>query len=380
MYNKLSSCIKEIFIRYFYFKINRKSKKKVLLSFIVHPFLKRTKSHPNSKELFTIVSILKELDYEVTVVDYRRKKIFGNYDLVLGFGNCYEYALLNKIAKKYVLYSTGSPCLYQNQKAIEAIFRYEKSNSNMLQECFKKHVRFTESIWLNQLLFSDAIITIGNERTKKLFGKFHNNVYTIPAMSFELEDKNIKNELPLELNSFLWFGGKGSIHKGLDLCIDAAIKTNSILYVAGPLDDEIYLYQDKISKNPNNIKYVGFLDIESSEFDKYCKTIPFTILPSCSEGIATSIITLSYNYGTIPLLSKECGFDYDSYIYKIESLDLESVIGAIQKVNNLNLNEVLNQRECIKKYFRKKYSQNEFYTSFKNSLLMIENESNNDRI
>ncbi|HHQ4724712.1 TPA: hypothetical protein ACSP5O_002408 [Aeromonas veronii] len=358
--------LKWFFILIFFYVKNKGKPKKALLSFIVHPFLRSSKSHPNEIELFSIVDALTEMGYQVTIVDYRRKKIFGKYDLVIGFGDCYEYALKHNIGDKYILYSTGSPAFIQNENALEAFHRFKKSNSLVLTGPATKYIRITEDVWPRQLVDSDAIITIGNDYIKSLFNRFHANVYCIPSTCFDLGDVAIDEHI--EENSFIWFGGKGCIHKGLDLCIDAVIGTNLKLYIAGPLDGEIEIFKDKIDRYPDNIEYLGLMLIESNSFKSLIKKIPFAILPSCSESMATSIVTLSYNFGTIPLVTKECGFDFAPELIEIKSLSLASVNDAITEALKLSPQEILMRRCEIRKLFRKNHTNEVFKSEFMKAL------------
>lgn len=362
----LTELIKLFFINFFSVKKKEKTNKhfgqKALLSFIVHPYLRASKSHPNEIELFSIVDILTEMGYQVTIVDYRRKKIFGKYDLVIGFGDCYEYALKNNIGDKYILYSTGSPAFIQNENALEAFHRFKESNASVLMGPATKYIRITESVWPRQLVDSDAIITIGNNYIKSLFSKFHSDVHCIPSTCFELGDIAINDEI--EKNSFIWFGGKGCIHKGLDLCIDAVIGTNLKLYIAGPLDDEIAIFKDKLASYPNNVEYLGSLLIESDFFKSFANKIPFAILPSCSEGMATSIVTLAYNFGTIPLVTKECGLDFTPELIEIKSLSSSAVNEAITEALMLTPKEIFERRCTIRNSFRKNHSNAVFKSDF----------------
>lgn len=367
---KIKKILKEIFINNFKLKKNKSASQKALLSFIVHPYLKKNKKHPNALELFTIVKVLSELDFRITIVDYRRKKISGNYDLVIGFGDCFEYAINNNIGKTYVNYSTGSPSIYQNKKSIEAMGRFMSNHPEQQPQSPCQYLRLTENIWPNQLISSDAIITIGNNYIKSLFSRFHGSVYTIPAICFDIE-VDITEDMEIERNSIIWFGGKGIIHKGLDLCIDAVKNSKYKLYIAGPIDNEISIFEDIISMYPDNFKYIGFLDINSDKFIEYAKKIPYVILPSCSEGIATSVITLANNFGTIPIVSKECGIDYVRNVVRIESLTIESIKKSLCILDLSDNQEIIKNRIAIKKYFKEKYSITAFYSQFKKHLAKI---------
>lgn len=287
---------------------------------------------------------------------------------MFGFGDCYEYAIINNIAKKYILYSTGSPAFYQNQNAIESFYRFKLANPFVSSDKPQKYIRLTEDIWPVQLIKSDSIITIGNQYVKSLFDMFHSNVKLIPSTCFDLNVNTNVDNYKIEANSILWFGSKGCIHKGLDLCIDAVIGSNVKLYIAGNIDDEIEIFKDKIIKHPENIEYIGFLNIGSDDFNNYLERISFVILPSCSEGIATSIVTVAYNYGLIPLVTKECGFDFDNNIIEILSLTTNDVKKAINYAMSIDSDNVKNKRKIIRDNFRKKYNNSNFRDALEESL------------
>lgn len=364
--------IKYLFIRYgVYFKGSSGSKK-ALLSFIVHPLYFKGNKHPNTIELISIINSLTDLGYKITIVDYRRKKIFGKYDLVIGFGDCYEYALTENIGDKYVLYSTGSPAFIQNQNAIESLHRFRLSNDDLKVFLSSKYIRTTENLWINQLTNSDSVITIGNVYIKSLFEKFSSQVHCIPSTCFDTQVKEVDFPvLDIDTNSFIWFGGKGCIHKGLDLSIDAAISMKVKLYIVGPLDDEIEIFREKLIKYPNYLFYIGFLSVDSLEFHNIANKTPFAILPSCSEGMATSIVTLAYNYGTIPLVTKQCGLDIESDIIEIEKLDLISVKKSMSSALSLDINEICDRKKSIRMRYQKLHNNREFQKNFESALKSI---------
>ncbi|PMH39150.1 hypothetical protein BCU69_19190 [Vibrio cyclitrophicus] len=371
--------LSKIFIRIAFKKKNKGLDKKALLSFIVHPLYISRDNHPNQLELNSIIRVLSDLGYTVTVVDYRRKKVFGCYDLAIGFGDCYEYALNENIAKKYILYSTGSPAFIQNQMAIESLFRARKSCllAGRYEENFTNSIRLTEDIWPNQLINSNGIITIGNSYTKSLFQRFHDRVHSVHGMCFDLKlsDNQYLNRELLEPRSLVWFGGKGCLHKGLDLCIESVLKTDWKLYIVGPLDDEIFLFEDYIRNYPDNIVYLGFMSVHSDEFIDLMNKVPFSILPSCSEGMATSIITLAYNFGTIPIVTKQCGIDLDEHIIEITSLSVEATQLAILQASNFSVDSILCRRKALKAKFQETSKHSCFVKDFYQAIKLIEGDS-----
>lgn len=84
--------------------------------------------------------------------------------------------------------------------------------------------------------------------------------------------------------------------------------------------------------------------------------------------MATSIVTLSYNFGTIPLVTKECGFDFAPELIEIKSLSLASVKDAITEALKLSPEEILMRRCEIRKLFRKNHTNEVFKSEFMKAL------------
>lgn len=348
----ISGFIKWIIINFLSKKLKSSTgeiKGTVLVSFIIHPFFHRTNSHPNEHELDGIVESFLSLGYNVVVVDYRRKKIKGNYDVIFGFGDAYDFACFENPQSTKILYSTGSPSIYQNERTTLSLKRALENHPDhrLLIDC----LRYTESNYSSQLVISDSIIAIGNKYIKSLFEPYNNSVYLLPAI-FNFRNISVNYSARLVERSFLWFGGKGSVHKGLDLCIDYFTKNTKVkLYIAGPLDKEIEAFQTANSFT-DNIQYLGSLDINSEEFSQVIKKASFVLLPSCSEGTATSVLTCAASGSLIPVVSKECGINvnYPQFelgnIYSAEAFSdsLDKILSTSDEV----LLEMMIQLETLK--------------------------------
>lgn len=373
----IKAIIKYVVINFYSVSLNSSSSKKALLSYIVHPYLKNNKLHPNAIEVRLIVESLIANGYSVKIVDYRRKRIHGQYDLCFGFGDAYENVLQNKLAKKNILYSTGSPFPFQNKQTLLSLKRFLDSRFCVDVSNLNSSIRLTESFWPLQLVASDAIITIGNHFIKSLFDEYNKKVYTLPAVFYEsnrkfdlIKDRTIK----VAKRKFLWFGGKGSIHKGLDLCIDAFKTVNAELYIAGDLSSEISIFDKEINES-NNIHYLGFINVDSDRFYSLMKDCCYVILPSCSEGTATSILTVSGLCGLIPIISKECGINMDDNVIEIKSLKLEEVKNSINKAISMTDEEVAKKSENIYNAIRLNHTRQKF--TEKLNFALVELECNN---
>jgi glycosyltransferase involved in cell wall biosynthesis len=88
---------------------------------------------------------------------------------------------------------------------------------------------------------------------------------------------------------FLWFGGAGLVHKGLDLLLDYFYENPSLtLHICGPIESEplfAQAYKKELYETENIIMH-GFVDIRGQVFEEIIKRCAFVVFPSCSEGQA----------------------------------------------------------------------------------------------
>lgn len=71
----------------------------------------------------------------------------------------------------------------------------------------------------------------------------------------------------------------------------------------------------------------------------------YVILPSCSEGQATSVLTVMCN-GLIPFITKYYGIDIQDFTFQINNLNSKGITSAIDRLKGLSPDEC---RELAKK-------------------------------
>lgn len=114
-----------------------------------------------------------------------------------------------------------------------------------------------------------------------------------------------------DTREYLWFGGMGAVHKGLDLVIEVfARHPEWKLHIVGALTHEYDFFQAVarwLFPSPN-IEYHGFLLPESAAFRRLASRIYAFIFPSCSESISAAAVTCLQT-GFYPVISRETGVD-----------------------------------------------------------------------
>jgi len=369
IYSNIKDLAREIYVNYSPpMKVSETGNKKVLISYIKSPFYSSTKKifHSNYLESKIISESFIDLGFSVEVVDYRckRKINFEQYDLIFGFGYPFHDSLATTKLKK-ICYLTGSNPNFSNLREAERIREFKNEYGITL-------VPRREAYWpwMHAAINSDFLITTGNNFSKSTYLNLRSDVLTIPVPFVPSKNHSIKN-FP---KGILWFGGAGALFKGLDLTIRAFKNLNSsfTLDICGPIESEsdfMTHFKDEITKDAK-INFHGMLDISSKKMQSIIDRNSFVILPSCSEGGASSVLTCM-NLGLIPIVSDECSIDLENFGIPIKKLNVENVESSIKEACSLDKNEILYQRSEIEKFLYRQHTYDSIKEKLKNILKEI---------
>ncbi len=346
---------------------------------LVFKNVKNDFSHTNNWEIFEIVKILNELGFVVDIidrtVDIQRLKLKDEYTVFIGAaagdsGKYYaEICEMIPSAKK-IFYALGlEPNLsneYMNKRY--EYFSQRHPDSTVQRRRIRANIDIEKS-----MKKTDAIFCVGNSFTQNSFKKFNKPMYRIQISSSPKLSSDTNQITKRSQNKFLYFGGNGNIVKGLDLVIEAFSKLPEFeLHIGAPDWEKDFntVYKEIIDESPN-IHFHGFLDINSSLFEKITSECGYVILPSSSEGCATSI-TACMRRALVPIITKETGVDLGDFGYSIDDIRIEKLREQITEIANSDKNEFLRRsQETYDESFM--YTQASFSESFKKSLSQVIN-------
>lgn len=283
--------------------------RRVLISYINEPFLRRSLSHTNFYEVTLAAKIFDGLGYCVDVMHYEgRIPRLDSYHAIYGFGDVFKsYFESGSGEAKTIYYGTGMHVCHQNNATLMRVKDVYKKKSVWL--C--RSARYVEKTWSHQTVLVDGIIALGNERCAETYRKHYDGpVLSCPAPFFQTLDYRqvMRCRKPSANRGYLWFGSVGLIHKGLDLCLEYFQENPDLdLHVCG----DIYLEPDFVNTyrgalfGCSNIHVHGFVSVQSDVFSDILSSCAFTIFPSCSEGGAASVLTAVGNGALIPVVSRE---------------------------------------------------------------------------
>jgi len=342
--------------------------------------------HTNNWEVLEIVKILNKLGYWVDILDRSvdiedLDIIEDKYDIFIGlgagdsgkyFGNIAEK--LNKAIK--IFYACGPEPEESNRLILERYDYFKKrhpENKDVIIRRTKKEVD------INKVMKkTDVIFCIGNEFTIDTYKKHCKPIYRINPSSSPLISTSINDLADKSQRKFLYFGGNGNIVKGLGISIEVFSKNPELeLFICAPKESDFNAIYCDILKKSKNIHFIGFIDVAGKKFNELTKKCGYVILPSCSEGSATSVLTCMRK-GLIPITTYESGIDLGDFGYKIEVLDIEKLKNQLLSIAQTPKEEFL--EKIRKTYFESfNYTQAKFSEMFEKSLIEVINNKSNKK-
>ncbi|MDD3602583.1 MAG: glycosyltransferase [Sulfurovum sp.] len=351
MKKRLTEFIKKLIKEHYFIKnyFNTEYEKNVLISYIIAPFIykKEYLAHTNFVEAKKMAEIFKSLKYNVDIINYDSNKIinYKKYQLIIGFGEPMEKSFYSNHRLKSIFYSTGSHVCKQNYSSTSRIMEVYHKKGIKLPES----ARITEKTWSMQTSLSDAIIGFGNSTVFSTYEQYCSNpIFKVPVTYLDvIKREKIENILKFKKyevakKHFIFFSGPGLIHKGLDLLLEVFSNNPDLhLHICADVDKEggfTKTYYNELF-NHENIHTYGFLSLQSDTVYKLIQKCAYVILPSCSEGEASSAINMMAN-GLLPIVTDESGIDLKDFGIRIESLLHKDILMAIKEASNLESKEI----------------------------------------
>ena len=341
---------------------------KVLICYITRPFKKnKARSHTNEQEVITIAKSFNELGYGVDVVDYNaRSEIdYSKYKIIFGFGDAYKKSFgdLHFVGKR-ILHLTGANPNFSNF-----------AEANRAKYFFDRHQKFIMTRrrvywdWVYSLVNSDAVFVLGNEWTLSTYKNMHPNLSLLPVPCVAVNPPSLKEKNYYEgSKKFCWFAGIGALHKGLDIVLDAleTLGGDFHLDVCGPISNEtdfIEHYNDCLFDNPK-VTYHGFVDVDSEKMISIVLNNNFVIMPSCSEGGGSSVITCMSG-GLIPIVTTEASVNVGDFGFLIPESTVESTADMMLKASSEPVEKLREMSLKASEYSRLNHSY-QFYAKLLN--------------
>lgn len=372
--------------------------RRALLSYLTAPFCAglgwRTPvvRHSNRIECREMLAALHALGYAVDVIDHdcRRALDFARYELVLGFGHPFaESFFCPRFRGLRLMYCTGANPAYSMPAEAERA-RYFRERHGF----FPRPRKNVDVPWSFPMVNADALLIIGNEWTLSTYRAFNPRLHALPAPTIRQyrcgdADADAADAIdtacadapvahatadsrPIE--RFLWFGGNGAVHKGLDLLIDAlaTLERPVQLSVCGRIAGErdVLQYYRARDFGALQIRWHDFIAVDSPAFTQLAREHDFVVLPSCSEGSATSLLNCMAE-GVIPVMTRECGIEPLDFGIPIGAASVAGVRAALLQACAVPAEERRQRRQRAAQRARLAHSPAAFRDSLRSSLQQV---------
>lgn len=331
-------------------KLARLRPKRALLSYVTGPLV----SELNGEKLVRFsnyglavnwVRALNELGYIVDMIDWDNTEFqpAQPYDLVVFHGGKNFAEVMPRLREmtgpnrqtRIIHYLTGSYWKFNNDEEDKRLADFKKRHGVAVGR--DRFIHASEDA-VNEA--ADSIIVLGDPSMRHTYPKNYKKVLTVNNGSYP-DDHFTSHTKDYEAakHNFLFYAGAGSIHKGLDLLIDAfKTLTDQHLYIVANTDPAVMKVFGKELKR-SNIHHVGEVGMRTKEFYDAMDACAFVILPSCSEGQAGSVVE-AMNQGLIPIVSKETRLDAREYGFVLAENSIAEIINTVTRVSSLPSHEV----------------------------------------
>lgn len=268
-----------------------------------------------------------------------------------------------KSGQKKIFYSTGCHWLFGNQAELYRVSEFHKRNGLIIETARQNPPYFSDQ-------FADYITYFGNG--------FQLSTYDTKAKMLPLDisissfspPPTVKKVIDKVEKNFLWLGGSGSVHKGMDLAVEAFMQMPEYnLYIAGSAHTEPRFWNwlsDKLT-NYKNIHYLGFVEVNSDKFHKIADNCIGIVYPSGAEGGAGSVAQ-AMHHGLIPIVTKSTCLRADDLGYIVKGQDTKELISdIIEKVTalvNMPASEKNDKSDEVRQYALNYHTREAYSKSF----------------
>ncbi len=287
----------------------------VLLSYITEPFVRWpnqpiSSTHSNYWECHEIASLFLHKGYGVDVIDWRDHSFIPTrkYSVCIDIHNNLSRLAPYMTETIKVFHITGAHWLTTNTAELTRLLDVKKRRGVVLLP--RRSVSPHSSIEA-----ADYATVLGNAFTQDTYAYAHKPIFYIPISSPNTFDFPQEKDFAECRKHFLWFGGAGMVHKGLDLVLEAfANMPEYTLTVCGPVQKEKdfeQAYHRELYGTPN-IRTLGRIPIEGEAFSDIVLRCGAIVFPSCAEGGGGSVVNCM-QAGMVPIVTPQASVEIGDF-------------------------------------------------------------------
>lgn len=339
-------------------------KGRVLLSYTTLPFVSPNSlgGHSNRWECKRIAEIWSERGYSVDIVDFSNSsfKPRRRYNFCIDVENALERLaphLGNDCMK--IFHITSAHWKFQNEAELRRLANLEKRCGIKLKPT--RQVPLSRNIEV-----CDMATILGNEFTIGTYAFADKKIIRIPISTTHTFPSPENKDFEKARKSFIWLGGSGMAHKGLDLVLEAFAQMPDFqLTVFGKKDEDFAkAYHKELFETPN-IKFEGMVELGDPIFAEAIGQSIGMVFPSCSEGSSGGVI-VTMHAGLIPLISYESGVDIKGFGTILKENTIDEIKKEAVHLSSLSIETLKARSVAAWKYARENHTREMFSKTYEN--------------
>lgn len=351
------------------------SGKRVLLSYLAEPFLLKpgqvpSTFHSNYWECAEIAQTFLEKGYRVDVIDWDNERFSPRYhyniciDVHNNLRNLAPY--LENTLKIFHITNAHWAVAKENEERRIAALKQRRGVVLMPRRTLTPSYNIEEA---------DCATMLGNDYTKSTYAFAKKEIFRVPVSSPMLFEFPKQKDFNMARKHFLWLGGSGAVHKGLDITLEAFAQMPELhLTVCGPIkseEDFMTAYNKELTQAPN-ISYLGRIDLAGPKFQELVRECGAVVFPSSSEGGGGSVINCM-QAGLVPVVTEETSVDIGDFGVMISKPTVEGVTHAIKQVGGMPPSELQHRSENAWQYARSNHTREQFAKNYRATVETILN-------
>lgn len=337
------------------------TKGRVLFSHDITPFLNPNHplgAHANYWTATVMVQAFLDRGYIVDIIDCKNPTFIPKHsytyfvDLELNLDKRVPH--LNSDCIK-ILHIVSAHWLFQNTAEYERCLAVQN----------RRGVTVFPQRLMNQVLSiesADCATMIGNKFTSDTYAFAGKKIYSTPLPAGYEYPFPEEKDINAARKNFVWFGGAGAIHKGLDLVLEAFAEMpeyHLTVFGKSTQDPDVLKAYGRELKEMKNLTVLTYIDFEGPGFEKILQETIAIVYPSCSEGTSGSVVH-SMHAGIIPIVNYESGVNVEDFGILLPSTTIENIMTAVRTVATLPETELKRRAKAAWEYARQNYSRENF--------------------
>jgi len=346
---------------------------RALVSYVVSPLLPPPRFR--DRVLFSnwglaqeIPRALNELGYQVDIIHYGNaawtpKK---HYDLFVGHGGHNFCRIAEALGESTVriYFSTGIYWREWNRREAQRFYELAVRRGYLLP-ADRAIIEGEEEATSR----AHGIIVLGNAEAVRTYAKYPIVIGINSAAYPVLWSGVAKNNYGPGRRHFLFFSGRGNVHKGLDLLLEAFADSGLHLHICQHLEPAFArVYRQELKAS--NVHSYGYVPMRSATFYRLAAQCNWVISATCAEGQPGAVIECMA-HGLIPILPDAANIDLGNWGVRLPHCDVPTIRSVIHEVAMMPEDECRHRARQVVAEISESYSVERFRSSFKRAVATI---------